>query len=137
MCNINKICIDCKIPLSLDKFYKSKTHKHGVMSYCKKCFNQRCIKRWIKRKIKAITYKGGKCNNCNIQATSENYVIFDFHHLNPNIKDSDWSKLRLKSWSNILLELDKCVLVCSNCHRLIHHKLNSVVLEGFEPSMPL
>ena len=69
----------------------------------------------------AIKYKGSKCNDCEIYFPDYPYVIFDFHHLNPKEKDFDWSKLKLRSESNIKLELDKCVLLCSNCHRIRHH----------------
>lgn len=58
------------------------------------------------------------------QKFNRSYVIFDFHHLNPSEKDVDWSKLRLKSDESIKNELNKCVLLCSNCHRKRHH-LNS------------
>ena len=93
------------------------------MCYCKSCFNEKCIKRWIERKIDALEYKGNECEDCNLLATRENYVVFDFHHLDPSTKEVSWQKLRLRSWTSIQEELDKCVLLCSNCHRLRHYKL--------------
>ena len=75
------------------------------------------IKRWINRKIKAIEYKGGKCSSCGY---SKYYGALEFHHINPDEKDYDWNKLRLKSWDKIINELDKCVLLCSNCHKETH-----------------
>lgn len=77
------------------------------------------IQRWIKRKIKAIEYKGGSCSQCNY---SKYYGALEFHHLNPEEKDVDWSKLRLKNWDVVLHELDKCTLLCANCHREAHAK---------------
>jgi hypothetical protein len=115
-----KICTDCKIEKPLFEFYSSKTHSQNVMCYCKECFNKRCIKRWIDRKIKAINYKGGCCEDCKISICNSHYAIFEFHHLEPKEKDFDWTKLRLKSWSKITFELDKCVLLCANCHRIRH-----------------
>lgn len=82
------------------------------------------MQRWIDRKIKAQEYKGNKCLDCNTIATNSNYVIFEFHHLDPNTKDYDWTRLRLRSWSDITKELDKTVLLCSNCHRLRHYKID-------------
>lgn len=79
------------------------------------------IKRWIDRKIKAIDYKGGKCESCGY---SKCYWALEFHHNNPIEKEFDWNKLRLRKWENILFELDKCSLLCSNCHKEEHHKLN-------------
>lgn len=68
--------------------------------------------------MKAINYKGGKCVDCNLQCDNDNpYYLFDFHHLDPSIKDCDWSKLRLRSWNKMKIELDKCVCLCALCHR--------------------
>jgi hypothetical protein len=75
------------------------------------------IQRWIKRKIKAIEYKGGACKHCGY---SKYYGALEFHHLDPNEKDFSWQKLRLRSWDSITSELDKCILLCANCHREEH-----------------
>jgi len=87
---------------------------------CKSCFNRYCIERWKRRKIKYICYLGGKCNRCGIELNEENYSIFDFHHINPTEKEYVWTKLRLQSESKVIKELDKCILLCANCHRLVH-----------------
>lgn len=76
------------------------------------------VKRWIDRKIKAIEYKGGSCTSCGY---AKHYSALEFHHPNPLEKDCDWNKLRLKSWDKITSELDKCILLCSNCHREVHY----------------
>jgi len=115
-----KICTDCKIIKPLNEFYTSKSHSQNTMCYCKNCFNKRCQQRWIKRKIDAIIYKGGKCNDCLLELNNSHYAVFEFHHLNPKLKDHDWSKLRIMNWNKILEELDKCVLLCANCHRIRH-----------------
>ena len=45
----------------------------------------------------------------------------DFHHINPEEKDFMLSDRNLiLDWNEIKKELDKCILVCSNCHREIH-----------------
>lgn len=90
------------------------------MSLCKNCFNQLCVKRWINRKIKYIRYLGGECSCCHIKLNNTNYSIFDFHHLNPSEKEYSWEKLRLFSDNRVIQELNKCQLLCSNCHRIIH-----------------
>ena len=80
--------------------------------------------RWIQRKKDAIVYKGGKCIKCGYNKHQE---VLEFHHCDPSKKDCDWKKMRLKNWEKILKELDKCVLVCSNCHKEKH--LNMGVAE--------
>jgi predicted HNH restriction endonuclease len=49
----------------------------------------------------------------------------EFHHLNPNEKDFNISSIRQLSnfTEKIKNELDKCILVCSNCHREIHSNI--------------
>lgn len=90
-------------------------------SFCKKCFNIYIGKRWIEKKIKAIEYKGCSCVDCGLTYPQTPYPVFDFHHLNPSEKDVEWIKLRKRSWDKITYELDKCDLLCSNCHRIRHY----------------
>ena len=49
-----KVCSSCGQEKSINDFYKQSTHKHGVMSMCKNCFNKFCVERWKQRKIKYI-----------------------------------------------------------------------------------
>ena len=115
-----KCCSKCKQDKPIDEFYKSKTHSQGVMCYCKTCFNVKCIERWIQRKKDAIEYKGCKCEKCNLKLEDSHYSVFEFHHTDPSTKDFDWTKLRLRPWDDIKIELDKCQLLCANCHRIVH-----------------
>lgn len=115
-----KKCINCNETKLIKEFYQQKDRNNGS-SFCKKCFNEYCVQRWVQKKIDAVLYKGGKCEDCSYSYPKEPYVIFDFHHIDPEEKDVDWGKLRLKSWDNIKYELDKCILLCSNCHRKRHH----------------
>ena len=56
----------------------------------------------------------------------------EFHHLDPTKKDFSISHLKRFTFNQIVTsELDKCILVCSNCHREIHAGL--VVPTGIEP----
>lgn len=111
-------CPKCNQKKPESEFYK-KT-KTSYQTYCKKCFNAYCVERWINRKKKMIHLKGGKCVDCGIKYDEHNYVIFDFHHKDPSLKEKDWGELRKTSEKNIIKELDKCVLLCSNCHRMRH-----------------
>ena len=121
------ICASCKHDKPATEFYR-KTEKQ-LHSYCKLCFNSYCKERWIEKKKQAIAYKGGKCVDC---SKIEEFYLFDFHHLDRNEKEYDWSKLRLFSWERIKRELDKCILLCVRCHRIREHKL--VLEAGLEPA---
>lgn len=72
------------------------------------------------RKMMAIEYKGGKCEDCGIIGTMGNRSIFDFHHVEPSNKHNDVNEIQKQSLDKLKQELDKCVLLCSNCHRLRH-----------------
>lgn len=67
-------------------------------------------------KEKAVEYKGGSCILCGYNRC---LAALDFHHLDPSQKDFKLSDMYSKSWKSVLEELDKCVLVCANCHREI------------------
>ena len=110
-------CSKCQISLNEETGYKKGKR---FQSLCRTCFNTYCIDRWIKRKKDAISYKGGKCICCGYDKF---YGALEFHHINPNQKDVDWQKLRLRSWNAITEELDKCICVCANCHREVHHEI--------------
>ena len=75
-------------------------------------------KRRKKLKEMAVALKGGKCQVCGYNK----YVgALDFHHIDESTKEFDLSTRGLtRSWERIKKELEKCVLVCANCHREIH-----------------
>ena len=80
------------------------------------------IQRWINIKKKAIAYKGSKCTHCGNEFP---YAAMTFHHVDPSNKSYVWNKLRLKSWDKITNELDKCILLCANCHAIEHSNYDS------------
>ena len=75
------------------------------------------------KKQNAIAYKGGKCQRCNYRKTIS---ALEFHHRDPNDKLYSWSEMRGQKWDVITKELDKCDLLCANCHREVHEILRLV-----------
>ena len=75
------------------------------------------LQREIKRKIQMIEYKGGKCIKCGY---NKNIAALDFHHLESDNKDFNIAHVG-GGLEKMKKELDKCILVCSNCHREIHN----------------
>ena len=72
-----------------------------------------------KTKLKAIEYKGGKCIVCGY---NKSIRALQFHHLDPTQKDFGISGTT-KSFEKLKPELDKCVLLCANCHGEVHEGL--------------
>jgi len=69
----------------------------------------------------SIAYKGGSCARCGY---SKCVSALEFHHLDPNVKDFNPSQGgHTRSWERTKQELDKCVMVCANCHREIHQEI--------------
>ena len=78
-------------------------------------------RRW-ELKFKAIEYKGGCCQECGYRKCP---AALEFHHIDPKIKSFSISSGKTRSWDKIKIELDKCILLCSNCHKEEEFKLKS------------
>ncbi len=68
-------------------------------------------------KLRAVALKGGHCVKCNWTGP---IAAFDFHHRDPTQKDFGIGSVSQKSWAVIVVELEKCDLLCSNCHCVVH-----------------
>jgi hypothetical protein len=122
---MSKQCNLCLKVFDLDCFYKQKQKSEvndTVWEYsdsmCKTCRSKYSSDRRRKIKKEAIEYLGGQCIDCGIIDVPH---IYDFHHLDIDKKDFSIGK-QAKSFNSIKPELDKCVLLCANCHRKRHHK---------------
>lgn len=73
-----------------------------------------------KRKKELIKYKGGRCQCCGYDKSMN---VLQFHHINPEEKDFTIGG-RNYSIEIMKLEVDKCVLLCSNCHIEIHEEID-------------
>lgn len=113
---ILKICPLCKLAklLNPDNYYISKNSYH---SYCKLCNNKKTLERQRTLKIEAIKLKGGKCQICGYGKCP---ASLDFHHLDPSKKSFSIGQFKTFNLEKLKIELDKCILVCRNCHGEIH-----------------
>ena len=78
------------------------------------------VKKWrASTKDRMVEAMGGKCQCCGYDKTNK---ALAFHHIDPKEKDMGFGDTRAnpKSWSKIVEELRKCILVCHNCHSEIH-----------------
>ena len=76
---------------------------------------------WRKRtKRKLIKYKGSKCLICGYDKDVP--PVYDFHHRDRDIKEFMISKSYGKSFDKLKKEVDKCDLLCGNCHQELHYK---------------
>lgn len=75
-------------------------------------------------KQKALQHLGGKCIYCSYNKYPG---ALEFHHKSAHTKEFGIGmKGYSRSWAKVQNELDKCILVCSNCHKEIHAGLRSL-----------
>ena len=91
------------------------THRLFCSRNCNTKYN---VTEWRRRtKLKAVEYKGGKCIRCGY---NKNVAALDFHHRDPSTKSFGIANSgNCIAWELVQIELDKCDLVCANCHREI------------------
>lgn len=112
-----KKCPRCNTEKELTEFYDRRNGR-GNSPYCKPCHKDQTIERQRLFKRKSIEYKGNKCAYCGY---SKYQGALQFHHLDPDKKDFTISKIKLTTWDDrAIKELDKCVLLCANCHMEVH-----------------
>ena len=106
-------CLDCGRGFI---YNKSQGHRRTL---CNSCSVRRAQR---KRKKKIVDTFGGKCIHCGYDRC---YDALEFHHPDSNVKTETPSYIISKwSFERAIKELRECDLVCANCHREIHHKIN-------------
>jgi len=110
-----KHCAGCKKTLDRSLFY-TKSNKNS--SLCKSCIvtNNKTSRQTVKQQC--IEYLGGCCSKCGYNKCN---AALEFHHLDPSQKDKNYTNNRFLNFEKLKPELDKCVLLCANCHREEHH----------------
>lgn len=112
-------CPRCCQTLAAENFHQKRGMPHAS-SYCKICTTIQTTERQRKFKEFCVNYKGGACELCGYKKC---LAALEFHHKDPSKKDFVISKSRLKKMNEETMnELNKCQLVCANCHREIHSK---------------
>lgn len=68
--------------------------------------------RYYRKMTEAKSYLGGTCVRCG------NCDSLDIHHTDPTQKSFNVSsRIVNMSWDNVVFELDKCELLCEECHK--------------------
>lgn len=91
----------------------------GRQKYCSdKCKVKTNVQRYRKRlKVRAVAYKGGSCELCGYDRC---IAALEFHHNDGDKEFGISSGGHTRPWAVIVIELDKCKLLCANCHRELH-----------------
>lgn len=109
--------LPCNKTKSTEDFYII-TSANKYSPYCKPCTGDQVLERQRIFKKLCVEYKGGKCINCGYNK----YIgALEFHHRDPTKKEFGIANHNLRKFDDrIKLELDKCELLCANCHREAH-----------------
>ncbi len=128
-----KTCCNCEKDKPVTEFFKQSRAKDGFQSRCKECSadfkkyyqenKQRYHAHAEKRRqdvsgwINEIKTESG-CTICN----ESRYWCLDFHHPNDDKRSAVSTMISGGlAKKTILEEVEKCEIVCKNCHADIHH----------------
>ena len=118
----SKFCTRCKKFHPLIEFFARAKGDDGLSKECKSCNYQRKTDNTKVIKQHFVDYKGGSCSLC---AYNKCLSALEFHHVDPKKKEFRLSRIQgKKNLHSYYNELEKCILVCSNCHKEIHHEWN-------------
>lgn len=135
-----KICSKCKKNKNLEEFPRNKIKKDGRGNYCKECHRPigrdnykkhkdryfKIAKQRDKELDKLInSYKDKPCMDCGIKYPP---FVMDFDHIGIEKKEFNISSMRRRrmAFDKIIVEISKCEVVCSNCHRIRSNNRNPV-----------
>ena len=112
----NKVCTQCEIKQPLTNYYKN---GNRLASCCKDC-HKKNIKETYDSKVNQVNqYKTEHgCKRCG----ETRYWLLDFHHPDPAQKEFSVSDAIRCKFESILSEMEKCDLLCANCHRDWHYR---------------
>lgn len=127
-----KFCLSCSPfkehntkDLNKKRFKYTHSRDYQLMSpEEKKVFNKSTMAqlriRRLDRKSELILSKGGCCQKCGYK---KNYAALQFHHRNPKEKlfGLDVRNIGGRNLQEIVIEVNKCDLLCANCHAEHHH----------------
>jgi hypothetical protein len=117
------ICKTCDKDKPLNEFPKRGS---GYRKDCKECYHK-VVKRANSkvRKLKREYVIRDKEDGCSICGEKRHYCL-DYHHVDRSTKDKAVSKLLVEGsgLQKLIEEIEKCILLCANCHRELHWKEN-------------
>lgn len=127
-----KECNICHEVKSISEYHPNKQCTQGVVGTCRECSKIR-LNKWYSdnrsrrqeysndknrsRKRSIVDHFGDQCLDC--KKTYPQYV-YQFHHTDPTQKDFNPSAAMTMSLKTMWKELDKCVMLCANCHIIRH-----------------
>ncbi len=118
--DMDKQCAKCKRTKKAALFSKEPAKKYGLSSYCRVCLKEYMRARRNVQKTKVDEIKGVPCADCGGSFPTE---CMDFDHVRgKKLYNISQMYALYKPWAVLKKEIDKCDIVCSNCHRIRSRK---------------
>ena len=90
---------------------------------CKKCYLGRKVERVRENRAKFVEYKKTlSCEHCGIK----DFRVIEFHHTS-NDKEECVANMMGFAFKRIMKEIQKCIPLCANCHRILHFDMKEDV----------
>jgi hypothetical protein len=118
-----KQCCICKKVLPAESFHKRTQNTTGLASMCKSCSVEYKREERKEFKLLCLEHSDTKCAVCGYD---EHWAVLQFHHRNPEEKCFEIGRYKESKTKGGIIppdlqaELDKCMVVCANCHSIIH-----------------
>jgi hypothetical protein len=109
------VCKTCEVAGEIN-FYKTQKW------YCKTCWNKKTAQAGKDKVSHLKSEYGGKCVKCGYDKCVD---ALEFHHVDPTVKEFHLGEARGRNIKTLKKELEKCILVCRNCHTEIHYKMKT------------
>lgn len=97
-----------------NRVYEYQRNKGHTLDKCNSCHINGKRRNF---KEKCLEYKGNKCTNCGYNKCKR---ALTFHHIDPKTKLFEIAGSHCRKWEKVVAELDKCCLLCQNCHSELH-----------------
>jgi len=100
------------------KIRQKRADEKYYLKNSKEIYQKKKLKRHrIKEEL--VFIKGGKCENCGYDRCIS---ALEFHHEGDKKEDNLNTIIKNASKEKVLKEVEKCILLCANCHRELHNK---------------
>lgn len=134
-----KTCTSCSVEKELSDFRKDKTRKSGYQPHCKQCARSYHKSAYMEKYSNQVSVRNKQRADVAKQLLNDYkeahpcvvcgetcVACLDFHHTDPTQKDFTVSQRQNGSLALLMEEVQKCVVVCRNCHAKIHAGLIGV-----------
>jgi len=125
-----KRCKKCKDDKTLDQFSKNRRRKDGLQDWCKPCIKVRDAENYAGNKSKFAAWSKNRrvrvrtqvfeyllTHPC-VECGEDDIIVLEFDHRTQTTKRFDvMSATHGHAWKTVKAEIDKCDVLCANCHK--------------------